>query len=196
MLFSRKENVFRCLAASEFVLRKINSGVWFVQTFYEKWLPFTAPTFPNIILQHHCKILHRTGVPSQQNHNTKFYTLIPLNIHEHSLNKKWIIKKNIYIYIYKMHIGSDVHVDRTCVFYGGGGSVTVGRNRRLLRSGGSAFASWRNRRSVRRWSAFGTLAPLVDRTARRRGEARSSLSLSDLVLVFSLSLSLSLFFRK
>ena len=37
--------------------------------------------------------LHRTVVPSQQNHNTKFYTLIPLNIHEHSLNKKWIIKK-------------------------------------------------------------------------------------------------------
>ena len=104
-----------------------------------------------------------------------------------------------------MHIRSDVHVDRTCVFYGGGGSVTVhrrwgdvwigarigqrwkeksswvflklgdrttvkdrrwgeldmtgmGRNRRLLCSGGSAFASWRNRRLVRRWSAFGTLA--------------------------------------
>ena len=37
---SEKENVFRCLAASEFVLRKINSGVWFVQTFYGKWLPF------------------------------------------------------------------------------------------------------------------------------------------------------------
>ena len=36
MLFFEKENIFRCLAASEFVLRKINSGVWFVQTFYGK----------------------------------------------------------------------------------------------------------------------------------------------------------------
>ena len=40
MLFSRKENVFRCLAVLEFVLRKINSGVWFIQTFYGKLLPF------------------------------------------------------------------------------------------------------------------------------------------------------------
>ena len=34
--FSGKENVFRCLAASEIVLQKINSGVGFVQTFYGK----------------------------------------------------------------------------------------------------------------------------------------------------------------
>ena len=46
MLFSRKENVFRCLAASEFVLRKINFGVWFVQTFYGKWLPFYGKWLP------------------------------------------------------------------------------------------------------------------------------------------------------
>ena len=44
--FSGKENVFRCLAASEFVLRKINFGVWFVQTFYGKWLPFYGKSFP------------------------------------------------------------------------------------------------------------------------------------------------------
>ena len=30
---SGKENVFMCLAATKFVLRKINSGVWFIQTF-------------------------------------------------------------------------------------------------------------------------------------------------------------------
>ena len=36
MLFSENENVFRCLAASEIVLPKINFGVWFVQTFYGK----------------------------------------------------------------------------------------------------------------------------------------------------------------
>ena len=40
MLFSGKENVFRCLAASEIVLPKINFDVWFVQTFYGKWLSF------------------------------------------------------------------------------------------------------------------------------------------------------------
>ena len=37
-----------------------------------------------------------------------------------------------------------------------------------------------------------TSGTIVDRAARQRGEARSSLSLSDLVLVFSLSL----FFQK
>ena len=140
-----------------------------------------------------------------------------------------------------MHIGSDVHVDRTCVFYGGGGSVTVhrqwgdvwirarigqrwkeksswvflklgdrttvkdrrwgeldmtgmGRNRRLLRSGGSAFASWRNRRLVRRWSAFGTLAD--SRLVRFViGVDRSfSGSLSLLFAEFFLSVALSLFY--
>ena len=40
MLFSENENVLRCLAASEIVLPKINFGVWFVQTFYGKWLSF------------------------------------------------------------------------------------------------------------------------------------------------------------
>ena len=36
MLFFGKENVFMCLAATKFVLRKINSGVWFIQTFLQK----------------------------------------------------------------------------------------------------------------------------------------------------------------
>ena len=36
ILFSEKENVFMCLAATKFVLRKINSGVWFIQTFLQK----------------------------------------------------------------------------------------------------------------------------------------------------------------
>ena len=139
-----------------------------------------------------------------------------------------------------------MHVDRTCVFYGGGGSVTVhrrwgdvwigarigqrwkekspwvflklgdrttvkdrrwgelgvtevGRTRRLLCSGGSAFASWRNRRSVRRWSAFGML---VDRRlvrwsafgslCDRRWSFFLWLALSFVRWVLSLSLS----FRK
>ena len=36
MLFSEKENVFMCLAVTKFVLRKINFGVWFIQTFLQK----------------------------------------------------------------------------------------------------------------------------------------------------------------
>ena len=35
-----------CLAVSEFVLRKINSGVWFVQTFYGKCFPFYGKSIP------------------------------------------------------------------------------------------------------------------------------------------------------
>ena len=38
--FSERKMYLGCLAASEFVLWKINSGVWFVQTFYRKWVPF------------------------------------------------------------------------------------------------------------------------------------------------------------
>ena len=51
--FSGKENVFRCLAASEFVLWKINSGVWFVQTFYGKWLPFYGKSIPMFVSVKH-----------------------------------------------------------------------------------------------------------------------------------------------
>ena len=51
--FSGKENVFRCLAASEFVLWKINSGVWFVQTFYGKWLPFYVKSIPMFVSVKH-----------------------------------------------------------------------------------------------------------------------------------------------
>ena len=36
MLFFGKKNVFMCLAVAKFVLRKINFGVWFIQTFLQK----------------------------------------------------------------------------------------------------------------------------------------------------------------
>ena len=36
MLFSEKENVFMCLDVTKLVLRKINSGVWFIQIFLQK----------------------------------------------------------------------------------------------------------------------------------------------------------------
>ena len=45
MLFSGKENVLMCLAATKFVLRKINSGIWFIQIFLQKML--YMPNFPH-----------------------------------------------------------------------------------------------------------------------------------------------------
>ena len=36
MLFSEKENVFMCLVVTKFILRKMNFGVWFIQTFLQK----------------------------------------------------------------------------------------------------------------------------------------------------------------
>ena len=50
---SGKKNVFRCLATLEYVLRKINSDVWFVQTFYGKWLPFYGKSFPVFVFVKH-----------------------------------------------------------------------------------------------------------------------------------------------
>ena len=35
-----------CLAVSEIVLQKINSGVWFIQTFYRKCFPFYKKSIP------------------------------------------------------------------------------------------------------------------------------------------------------
>ena len=35
-----------CLTALEFILWKINSGVWFIQTFYGKWFPFYGKSIP------------------------------------------------------------------------------------------------------------------------------------------------------
>ena len=48
ILFSGKENVFMCLAATKFILRKINSGVWFIQTFLQKML--YIPNFPYTLM--------------------------------------------------------------------------------------------------------------------------------------------------
>ena len=97
--------------------------------------------------------------------------------------------------------------DRTTVKdwrWGGLGVIRVGRNRRLLHSGGSAFGSrfgsWRNRRLVRRWSAFGTLVDrrlvrwsafslLCDRRLDRSFSSSLSLLFAEFFLFVALSLS-------
>ena len=67
MLFSGKENVFMCLSATKFVLRKINFGVWFIQTFLQKMLymsnfPHTSST---VIMQ----IMNQFHTHSQKKQN-------------------------------------------------------------------------------------------------------------------------------
>ena len=53
MLFFGKENVFMCLAATKFVLWKINFGVWLIQTLLQKMLYMTnfPHTFSTVNMQ-------------------------------------------------------------------------------------------------------------------------------------------------
>ena len=67
MLFSGKENVFMCLAATKFVLRKINFGVWFIQTFLQKMLYMT--NFPHIFSTVNMQIMNQFHTHSQKKQN-------------------------------------------------------------------------------------------------------------------------------
>ena len=67
MLFSEKENVFMCLAATKFVLRKINSGVWFIQTFLQKML--YMPNFPHTSSTVNMQIMNQFHTHSQKKQN-------------------------------------------------------------------------------------------------------------------------------
>ena len=67
MLFSRKENVFMCLSATKFVLRKINSGVWFIQTFLQKML--YIPNFPYTSSTVNLHIMNQFHTHSQKKQN-------------------------------------------------------------------------------------------------------------------------------
>ena len=64
MLFSGKENVFMCLSATKFVLWKINSGVWFIQTFLQKML--YMPNFPYTSLTVNMQIMNQFHTHSQK----------------------------------------------------------------------------------------------------------------------------------
>ena len=67
MLFFGKENIFMCLAATKFVLRKINSGVWFIQTFLQKML--YMPNFPHTSSTVNMQIMNQFHTHSQKKQN-------------------------------------------------------------------------------------------------------------------------------
>ena len=67
MLFSGKENVFTCLAATKFVLRKINSCVWFIQIFLQKM--FYMPNFPYTFSTVNMQIMNQFHTHSQKKQN-------------------------------------------------------------------------------------------------------------------------------
>ena len=56
-----------CLAATKFVLRKINSGVWFIQTFLQKML--YMPNFPHISSTVNMQIMNQFHTHSQKKQN-------------------------------------------------------------------------------------------------------------------------------
>ena len=82
ILFSRKENVFMCLAATKFVLWKINFGVWLIQTLLQKMLYMT--NFPHTFSTVNMQIMKKQNMQiiphSQKKQNpTKNSSKIRLN---------------------------------------------------------------------------------------------------------------------
>ena len=67
MLFSGKENDFMCLAVTKFILRKINFGVWFLQTFLQKMLYMS--NFPHISSTVNMRIMNQFHTYSQKKQN-------------------------------------------------------------------------------------------------------------------------------
>ena len=56
-----------CLAITKFVLRKINFGVWFIQTFLQKMLYMT--NFPHIFSTVNMQIMNQFHTHSQKKQN-------------------------------------------------------------------------------------------------------------------------------
>ena len=67
MLFFGKENDFMCLAVTKFVLQKINSGVWFLQTFLQKML--YMPNFSHTSSTVNMQIMNQFHNHSQEKQN-------------------------------------------------------------------------------------------------------------------------------
>ena len=75
---SGKENVFTCLAATKFVLRKINSGVWFIQTFLQKML--YMPNFPYTSSTVNMQIMNQFHTHSQKKQNPEKNSSNPVKL--------------------------------------------------------------------------------------------------------------------
>ena len=179
MLFFGKENVFMCLAATKFVLRKINSGVRFIQTFLQKML--YMPNFPHTSSTVNMQIMNQfhTHAQKKQNPAKKFIKSDQIEIAQR--RRRWDCAVKV-----RSVRSSDELRDRRGAR---STSALVGRSRRSS----DDRARNRDRQGARSTSA------LVGRSHRSSiaGKVSSSfLSLSDLGSLFSLSLSLSLSFRK
>ena len=179
MLFSGKENVFTCLAATKFVLRKINSGVWFIQTFLQKMLYMLNFQYTSSTVNMQIMNQFHTHSQKKQNPAKKFIKSGQIEIMRR--RRRW---------------------DRAVKVRSEARSVRSSDERRDRRAHSqsrsmSVLAIAIDERARR------TIAPLVDRQAVRSSDERRDrrwslffLSLSDLGSLFSLSLSLSLSLSK
>ena len=207
MLFFGKENVFMCLTATKFVLQKINSGVWFIQTFLQKML--YMPNFSYTSSTVNMQIMNQFHTHSQkkQNPTKKFIKSGQIEIARQRRRWDCAVKA-------RSVRSSDKWRDRRSW-------STSALVRRSLCSSIALLVNQRARSQSRSTRGMidertrRTITPLVDHAARqltssaivrrvrslideRRDHQRSLffLSLSDLGSLFSLSLSLSLSFRK
>ena len=72
MLFSGKENVLMCLTATKFVLRKINSVIWFIQIFLQKMLYMPNFLYTSSIVNMQIMNQFHTHSQKKQNPAKKF----------------------------------------------------------------------------------------------------------------------------
>ena len=164
-----------CLTATKFVLRKINSGVWFIQTFLQKML--YMPNFSYTSSTVNMQIMNQFHTHSQkkQNPTKKFIKSGQIEIARQRRRWDCAVKA-------RSVRSSDKWRDR-------GSWSTSALVRRSLCSSIALLVNQRARSQSR------STRGMID---ERRDHQRSLffLSLSDLGSLFSLSLSLSLSFRK
>ena len=163
MLFSGKENVFMCLAVTKFVLRKINFGVWFIQTFLQK--------------MHQIRQKKQNAAKENESNPTE---------------EKMRSRGEGDSERRRGRRSSDERRGR-CDRPTSGAIDECVRATRRSTSGARPTSALVDRRAARSSDecARRSHRSIDDRAARLRGEARSSLSLSDLGSFFSLLSSLS-----
>ena len=167
-----------CLAATKFVLQKINSGVWFIQTFLQKML--YMPNFPHTSSTINMQIMNQFHTHSQKKQNPakKFIKSGEIGIAQR--RRRWDCAGEA-----RLVRSSDEQGDRRLRSTRGAIVIDEERARNRDRRGARSFDEPTCR----------TIAPLVDRRlsllARRTIAPLSSSSL-PLFDLGSLSLSLSL----
>ena len=199
MLFSGKENNFMCLAVTKFILRKINFGVWFLQTFLQKMLympnfPHTSSTV-NMQIINNSTIIHRKSKTQQKNSSNRC---------RQDRRRRSVQRRRRWDRAALDEMGGEIGA--IVRLAARSTSALVGRSRRSSIDERARNLDWRGVRSSDE-RARQTIAPLVDRrfVSSRSSDDRSSddragslffLSLSLRSGLSLLSLSHSLFFRK